>query len=659
VTAVVPLTTLGYLIAGHSETSDPESRVEATPHCMDIEKLAKVDEATAIARYEALRDAEASNDATKYQGVEDDRKCALQALKDLQDPTVVERLYSATEDAVSQLAKAVTGEGVRLGDSPNAAFVAGLVAFQLLLLCVAVRHFVLWRGERLPGPVEVADIAAPDDDKNRTALADTMRVTLADAGIAPGTSAPGELRAVVVDALAASKGPQGWLGGVLSAFANALNPPTGFNVSARAFRHEVSKKCCVSVRATSARTKETIKVFTSEGESYEEAATEAAYDLYLELVQRDSVYRRTPRWLHWTSTSGLRSYAAGRRDELQTDKAIAHFKEAVEWEPSNVLVLISLAQAMGDRAKEVPNSGRPQTARGRRDLLEAVKWALLAVHSAPHNDDALFSSAVRLAYVEHWIAVWRVLNPQERHDFGRLMEVAIHRTRWWRRHWQFAADGNDHAAAERKIREASRILLRHTLAGQRYWNVLRMWWTLAERRETIGRIAPWARVRFSRRHTALGILDGITWDQFREVVASQDAPMHTYVAVVFRSAFRRFRIRVGNAIFRDPDHFVDWNLTLSYACQIRAMAAFSSNSPAWLRPVTRAALRGLSHSLLSATTWLDSWELKDAVETPDLCTRDENQRLELEQYVADWLWPLWVPERDERGRGGTRRWPSP
>jgi hypothetical protein len=246
----------------------------------------------------------------------------------------------------------------------------------------------------------------------------------------------------------------------------------------------------------------------------------------------------------------------------------------------------------------------------------------------------------------------------ERGDFERLIEVAVRRTRWWRRGWQFEVDDDRSAAAtERRIREVARLLLRHSIAGQRYANVVRMWWPLAQRREAVDRIAPWSRVRFNRRQAALGILDGVEWDRLRSRSLQGEIRTARYVATLLGSAVRRARIRLGSVIFRDAEHVVDWNLTLAYACQVRAMEAVSSESPSWAQPIRRAVLRGLDRSMLAATKWLDSWELVDVVATSDLYVSGGTSPDAMERYVREWLWPLVnvrIAGERRAGRGGTR-----
>ncbi len=652
VAAALPLTTLGYLIWDETQPTSASSNITITAACRRAGRIARIDHAAGVERYKALRDAKeaAADDKAAQRRAQADRVCAVAALRDLQPATVSDRFYAATEDALSRFVEVFTDEPVNLGDPPSSQLVLGLAAGQLLLLCLALRQFALWRAERRAGPVEVGDISPPTDDQARTALAEIMRETLARAGVPPSAGAPGEVHAVVISALASADGTQGWLAQIVTALMNALNPVTGFSVTGKAFRNEGTKRCSVAIRASVTRTGAPFTVFTVEGDSYEDAAAEAAYQLYLDLADRDSVRTRTPRWLAWTSRSGLRSYDAGNHDDdgNQPDDALGKLRAAVNEEPSNVLVLILGAQILWERAlgtvdEKILKGDSSAELVSTDSAIDSVKWALRGVHRAPRNDDALFVASVRLSYVEHWIAGWDAMTPEDRTELRGLSEAAVRKTRWWRRRWRFAAGEVTAAEAAARWSDVSLLLMRHTLANQRYWNVLWMWWRLASRRELVDRVMPWSRVRFNRRHAALGILDGIKWDRLRNGEGPTASWPLAYARWRIGSAIRRFRARVGNAIWRDPDHVVEWNLALAYACQVRMIEAITPPPAAgFSRPIKHSVTRSLDKSLLSTTSRLLSSDLNELTTTLDLATEDGTGLSGVVPYVADWARPLFV-----------------
>ncbi|MDQ1476610.1 MAG: hypothetical protein QOE62_1839, partial [Actinomycetota bacterium] len=493
--------------------------------CTEVAPLEAVDRDAAIAQYRSIRDANGSQGA--------DRVCAAQALARLQPPTVAHRTFLAAQSVVNWLSNRITGSDARLSSSASGPLLGALFAIEGLALIVAIGQFVLWRSERWPGPVAVGEIDVPKDATGCDGLAQIVKDRLASAGVPPASAAPGDVAAVVVDAVGAGvDATSGWVASLLKGLAASVRPQAGFTVTGTAFAGDGVNPCCVALEAVVTRTGASFAIVTGRKDSYDAAAIDATYQLYLMLADRDEVKRRTPEWLAWTSTDGLRAYDDGTRildrrilDRADDDESIAQLEQAAALEPANALVLLRLAQglwagAQGTREADVLGARTRQTARDMSETaVSALEWALRFVYRAPQSDDALFLAAIYLSYVEEWIAVWATLGPERRARSVQLVEDAVRRAAWRHRKWALgslpASEPRDDDAVVARFRDASRVLTRRVIRNQRYWNVVWRARRLAQRRETRDRVLPWSRVRFNRRHAALAILEGIRWDALR------------------------------------------------------------------------------------------------------------------------------------------------
>jgi hypothetical protein len=618
---------------------------EITPACTDAANLTAVDRDAGIARYRTIRDADASSGA--------DRVCAAAALVELQPPTVADRTFLAAQSVVNWLSNRITDSDVRLSSSASGPILAAVFAVEVFALLLAFGQFVLWRSERSPGPVAVGEIQVPADASDCGGLAQIVKDRMASAGIAPAGAAPGGVAAVVVDAVDAGAGATtGWVASVVQSLVASLRPKAGFTVTGTAFTGEGPNPCCVALEAVVTRTGAGFGIVTGRKDSYEAAAIDATYQLYLMLADRDEVRRRTPEWLAWTSTDGLRSYDDGIRilDRTDNDRdGIAELEQAAACEPANALVLLRLAQGLwagGQRTREadVLEARTPQTARAMSEpAVAAVEWALRFVARAPRSDDALFVAANYLSYAEEWVPAWTKIaseTPERGLLTVQLVEDAVRRVAWRQRKWMFGALAADDDVAVARLRDAAKILTKRVIRNQRYWNVLWRSRLLVQRRETHDRTWPWSRVRFNRRHAALAIREGIRWDAIRWAARTDDSAGVSAAQQTIPAMFRRSRIRVGNFVWRDPDHVVEWNLAAAYACEARARnttaAGADGRVPSGER---RAATRQLRKSLLGATSRLRGTDVDDLWSTPDFSDAPRGFREPL-PFVKRWAVPL-------------------
>jgi hypothetical protein len=538
---------------------------EETAACRDSRRGAEHDRTGALTRLTKLRGEGAT---------EADRVCAEALVQRLQPPTVAEQIVETVERTVNRVSRLVArGREVRLVDDPDATAAAGVLAVEAVLLLVGFGQLFLWRAERAPGPVHVGAVAAPTDNAGATALAEIMRHRLAKAGVPPGTITPGELPAIVVGAVETAAGATtGRVSALLGALGRVLAPKTGVTVEAKAFRN-AKGRCALTVEATVTRTNASLAVFTVDGDTYDDAAVTAAYRVYLALVERPAVRARTPIWLSWTSPEGLREYhdALDKHDMEDHVGAADSLAKAANEEPGNALVRIGRAQDLwhvfiGSFADNVLRERCMLADNVLREkcvlvdhAVEAIWTALEAVLRAPGNDDALFLAGIQLSYAEQWAPEW--CSAKRRHR--SRMCALLHQVLGGDALSPDAACGE----AEAYCRNAAILLLRRCVARQRYWNVLRLAWPLASRREAVDRVWPLSRVRFSRRHCALAILDGLEWDRMRR--SGGVVGPGTYWRQAVRSALRRARIRSHLILVRLDDGVVEWNLACAYVGHAR------------------------------------------------------------------------------------------
>ncbi|MDQ1459116.1 MAG: hypothetical protein QOI08_600 [Actinomycetota bacterium] len=620
--------------------------------CTDAAQLEAVDRDVAIARYRSIRDADASSGP--------ERLCAVQALARLEPPTVADRTFLAAQSAVNWLSNRITGSDARLSSSASGPILVALFAIVGLALIVALGQFVLWRSERWPGPVAVGEIDAPKDATGGEGLAQIVKDRMASAGVPPASAAPGDVAAVVVDAVDANvAAATGWLASLLRGLVASLRPKAGFTVTGTAFAGDGVNPCCVALEAVVTRTGANFGIVTGRKDTYEAAAIDATYQLYLTLADRDEVKRRTPEWLAWTSTDGLRAYDDGTRildrrilDRVDADDdGIAALEQAAALEPANALVLLRLAQglweaAQGTREADILAARTPETARAMSEAaVSALEWALRFVYRAPQSDDALFLAAIYLSYAEEWISVWATLGPERQARSARLVEDAVRRVDRRRRKWAFVALPASEDAVVARFRDASKVVTRRVIRNQRYWNVVWRALRLAQRRETRDRVLPWSRVRFNRRHAALAILEGIRWDTLRWSGRTDASAGVSAAQQTIPSMFHRFRIRVGTFVWRDPDHVVEWNLAAAYACEARARGTTEPRPDGRMPPgVQRATTRQLRKSLLGVSSRLRGSDVDELWRTPDFSEAPRGFR-EPMSFVRRWAVPL-VDDRD-------------
>lgn len=637
--AIVAVLTLpvGTGIALHQEIRQPDrmdAPVDLAP-CAGIEDLAKVDEVAARERAETLVKAEKTPDVTRLCAAELKQRYAPAA-------TAVGRVERAVDRVVAWAIETVGGEPTRLtGDENRGGPVAGaLLGLNLLLVLVAVRQVVLWRAERDPGPVQIGEIATPHDDAAAVNLSHILRTTLAEIGIAPGVAAPGELSAVIIDAVtdAAVVSPSKLVGRVVAALPRALVPKGGFLVTARAFRQTRDDRCAVSLEVTVARTGVTFTNVDGSGDTYADAAEDAAYELFCRLVERGSVRRRTPAWLAWTSKDTVRAYGKAKAlpGHVEAAEALAALSQR---EPGNVMVLLAAAARSWEAGWSTPDEQilRGSTSTRPEPILDAVDSVLQVFHRVPRYDLALFDAAIYLSYIAEWGSGWSGSPRAKRVRIASALERAVVGTAWWRRRWPVDPDA-DAVQFSRRVRQAGVVLNRCAVRNQRLHRVLLGAWSLAQRREYVERAWPWSQLRLRRRHVALALLDAATWDRHR-----LDGRFPFMIQQV-TSWIRRARIRSARLLLRGSTLSIDWNLAIAYSCQSLAMRSRpqpASDSPAEIPE--RASARELRRALFAASGRLRAQDVDDALVTPEL-QRDGT----MASFVVPVLGPLVLEGDDAR-----------
>ena len=652
-------------LVGKILTPPPEPRAHPpqSTSCQDALELRRVDQTAGVKRLRALLDAAdgPTDPPVTRAGRQRDRLCAADDLRELQPPTVSDRVYSVSNGVVGWLGRTLARRPLSLGPRPSPRVAAGVVLVEGLLVLLGVRQFLLWRRERLPGPIQVGAISPPPDDPDRTGLGEIIRERLSRAGIPPGTAAPGELGAVLVEAvdILGGEAQKGWLAQALAVIGRAVRVQSGFVVSGKAFLNGDSKQPAVTVEVTVVRTGATFAVLTAEASSYESAAVDVAYELYLQLARRPSIATRTPSWLAWSSVSGLRHYgdAMASMDNASFSSAHRSLDRAAVLEPANLLVGLRRGVseqmiAIGDRTD---NAIRTDDMAWRRMChLRSVQHFLRASLCAPRNDDAVFQLAAALSYVDAWIGGFLT---EDVGDIDVLRQVVTltnamcetydlwapgqapprrwvwpHPLRWlWphplRRLWAhplrlddlpFASELPplvDHTQAEwdrlradvmpqvashlhRYFQDVAISLWRWAGKRQRLTVTARRSLRLAHRREVAGRRYSG---RLVRRYCALAGHLGTKWDK----AAAEDQAPTTGVAL--RLWFPERRVRVGRYLVR-PSHrqIVDYNLAAAQARKVVARGADHGDRT----KATRRVMRSLQRSAVGGSTRLGSADLE-------------------------------------------------
>jgi hypothetical protein len=604
-----------------------------------VATLATLDTKAAIARYQDIID-------SKTGSSDNDRLCAGAALSKLQPPTVSDRIFHLSNDIINRVAQSTTGRSVSIGNQPSTSVSLAVVAFEFLLVFLAFRQFFLWRGERLPGPVSVAPISPPPDLPDSIGLAEIIRERLASAGVPPGTAGPGELGALVVDAVAVVGGDKqpNWLGAAFAGVTRVLRTGTGFKLTGKAFKSGAPPTSAVSLELTTIRTGTTLDVVTAYAETYEEAAVKAAYLVYIRLASRPAVRERTPNWLSWTSSSALNHYY-----EANEFFAIGNYLDALPLldlatveEPGNLLVALKRARCeqaigFGGRDEGVLREGdRIHTDSSLRQIY-SLRAFLQAALLAPGSDDAIFWVALGLGYVEEWITRFCEIGPEESSLRTQIIELLddVYREycgRSLRLVEAITVLPFDGAFVQRTLRDggdltafrdpmASRFLFvsldlwRWALRQLRYDVVLRRYWKLANRREIGQRIWPLSVLRFAQRLSARASMLATEWDSVRVTGLTQEG------ARKLKSAEGRIRRRM---IVVTPLHLglISYNLAASFARKANALATINGSAA---EEAAEAAVRFLERTALSSTERLSAGALEEWFTDPDLRSLSESE----------------------------------
>ena len=493
----------------------------------------------------------------------------------------------------------------------------------------------------------MAPIAAPTDDPAATGLGEIIRARVSRAGLPPGTSAPGELAATVVDAvgIAGAEGQKNWLAQALSALGRAVQVTTGFAVTGKAFRTGDTHEPCIMLEIKVVRTGATYDVVTGRGSTYDLAAINAAYELYLSLARRPSVATRTPSWLAWTSVDALRLYQDARFSMSQENflDALDHLDHARLHQPGNLLVTLQhglCAQSIADGTLDEKVLRHDDLARRQEHQILSLRDFLQAALCAPGNDDAVAWAAVALSYVPHWVdAFCRPVSPDTRavrRQVVWLLEQVSDQCGLGERGFpgsvepllnRMTADdfpagdiGDKHVEVVTQFREMAIGLWKWSVRRQRCQWAMRRSLRLAHRLEMAGRVHPFSSLRLARRYSAIGNLLATKWDRAVNGGQVTDRTKFRLGLTWLRAWFGMWLVRPR---FRRTPLY---NMTVTWARQ--SLAAGGSEAA----EQRREAIRLLTRATIGPSARLSAEYLDDLSVDPDL--QELRHETEFDRWVA-------------------------
>ncbi len=436
------------------------------------------------------------------------------------------------------------------------------------LLLVALRQFIRWRRERVPGPVEVKPVDVVPGKTETIKVAEIMRETLMKAGVYPSSkgSGVGEISIDVGDILGVA-GETGRVGKLVEAVRRAVEINTGYVLVVAGGVHDADSDgpCKLTVQLDSV-TGGTVGLETFEGDDFAELAELAAYHVYLWLADTAPVRRRTPWFLRWNRASSLAKYheAIGCMRRNASGRAVELLDEVVPAEPANLLVQLSLSRAhhrlaMGTVEDRALRSTDQQVGEHYlRSLVAATRAVLLNTDS----EEAHARLAIMLGLVEAWYPWW-VAQPQLREEALEGLRAVDRR----------AAELDDEVGAH-PSKNRSEFVGYFKGRAKRHWDkaLRRSWWysvnriafTLDRRRTVAGQIWLFRRRRKSIQDLVIGAWTATTYDVMSEA-ASRRARARAYC--------RLLSVRFGYArgLRRESEREPDVRYNLAAACARRAV----------------------------------------------------------------------------------------
>jgi tetratricopeptide (TPR) repeat protein len=281
-----------------------------------------------------------------------------------------------------------------------------LLALGLLLLW---RAFQLLRTGKVLGPITIADLTNPPKDVDGQRLAALMRERLASAGVAPEAEIPVGRPDLDLEAVVKSSPiPQAqWFAAVFNFIQALLRRFTGFGFRAEGTlqSREGESTCGITVALSQSATGKVLKMTTFWANSFEEVVEQAAFWVYIQVVDAEKSRQLLEPWQHWSDPEALRLYQKGNDMEVRNPaEALNDFRQAAKRDERNVLPWLAIANVCERLASQAALASDPTEARA--PLLEAVARYQEVAHLWPDQVEARYRLANLCAFRETWEQAW-------------------------------------------------------------------------------------------------------------------------------------------------------------------------------------------------------------------------------------------------------------
>lgn len=288
-----------------------------------------------------------------------------------------------------------------------------LAVILLILLRYTVRLYWRWRGK--PGTVEITLTDQSGEDLKPEAEQAVMEERLAQAGLLPPSSVPGDsIGENIISGLETNQViPTRWVATLIRLFWRILLNKPGHLVNGTLLARERKPEKGLIIEITDVRTGKIEPIEPFWKDTHQEATTSAAYFIYQHVTSRPHVIRKIPVWARFHSATAFEQYQHGQllQEEGKYEEARKVYLDTAAADPNNTLVRFRLGNLM---------ESQPSF-----KFLDALEAYLEILFIWPDLPEARYRLAATFSFDKKLVAEWKKENADRRKNLLALIHSVI------------------------------------------------------------------------------------------------------------------------------------------------------------------------------------------------------------------------------------------